>query len=121
MDIRPIRTEQDYEQALARIANLMDAKPGTAGGDELDVLATLIEAFEDKHFPIEPADPVAAIQFRMEQLGLNRKDLEVFLGSRHRVSEILNRKRGLSIDMIRNLHVGLNIPLENLIGRSSPK
>ncbi len=119
MEIRPIKTEQDYEQALARIVSLMNATPGTAEGDELDVLATLVEAFEDRHFPIEPADPVAAIQFRMEQLGLNRKDLEVFLGSRHRVSEILNRKRGLSIDMIRNLHVGLNIPLENLIGENA--
>ena len=116
MDIRPIKTEQDYEQALERIAELMDARPNTKAGDELDVLTTLVEAYETQHFPIEPADPVDAILFRMEQQGLERKDLEPFLGSRHRVSEVLNRRRGLSIDMIRRLHKGLKIPLENLIG-----
>lgn len=116
MDIRPIKTEQDYERALDRIAALMDARPNTAAGDELDVLTTLVESYETLHFPIEPADPVDAILFRMEQQGLQRKDLEAFLGSRHRVSEVLNRRRGLSIEMIRRLHRGLKIPLENLIG-----
>lgn len=96
----------------------MSAEPGTPEGDELDVLATLIDAYEREHFPIDPADPVEAILFRMEQLGLERKDLEPFLGSRHRVSEVLNRRRGLSIEMIRRLHDGLQIPLHVLVGRS---
>ena len=117
MNIKPIRTEADHEAALARIAELMSAKADTPEGDELDILTTLVEAFERKHFPIEPADPIEAINFRVEQLGLTRKDLEPFLGSRHRVSEILNRRRGLSLSMIRRLHEGLQIPLEVLIGR----
>jgi HTH-type transcriptional regulator / antitoxin HigA len=116
MDIRPIKTRRDYQRALARVAELMDAKPGTPEGDELDVLATLVEAYEDKHFPIDTPDPVEAILFRMEQMGLTRKDLEPYLGSRHRVSEVLNRKRDLSLGMIRRLHKGLKIPLDNLIG-----
>lgn len=119
MDIRAIKTEQDYERALARIEGLMDAEPNTPEGDELDVLTTLIEAYEDRHFPIDTPDPVEAILFRVEQMGLTRKDLEPFIGSRHRVSEVLNRKRELSISMIRRLHEGLNIPLENLIGKAA--
>jgi HTH-type transcriptional regulator/antitoxin HigA len=119
MEIRPIKTKRDYEKALRRVEKLMDAKAGTDGGDELDVLATLVEAYEARNFPIEPADPVDAILFRMEQQGLTRKDLEPFLGSRHRVSEILNRRRGLSLEMIRRLHEGLNIPLEILVGRAA--
>lgn len=119
MHIRPIRTEQDYERGLARVEQLMDAEPDTPEGDELDVLATLIEAFEDKHFPVDTPDPVEAILFRMEQMGLTRKDLEPYIGSRYRVSEVLNRKRDLSISMIRRLHEGLNIPLENLIGKAA--
>ena len=115
MDIRPIRTKQDHERALRRIETLMDAKLGTEEGDELEVIATLVEAYEEKHFPVDTADPVDAILFRMEQQGLDRKDLEAFIGSRHRVSEILNRKRGLSIEMIRRLHTGLGIPLEVLV------
>lgn len=115
MDIRPIRTKQDHERALRRIETLMDAEVGTEEGDELEVLATLVEAYEEKHFPVDTADPVDAILFRMEQQGLDRKDLEAFIGSRHRVSEILNRKRGLSIEMIRRLHMGLGIPLEVLV------
>lgn len=94
----------------------MSAKQGTAEGDELDVLATLVEAYENKHFSISAPDPVEAIKFRMEQLGLDRKDLEPFIGSRARVSEILNRRRGLSLAMIRSLHENLDIPLEALIG-----
>jgi HTH-type transcriptional regulator/antitoxin HigA len=119
VDIRPIKTEQDYERALARTDDLMDAEPNTPEGDELDVLTTLIEAYEDRHFPIDTPDPVEAILFRVEQMGLTRKDLEPFIGSRHRVSEVLNRKRELSISMIHRLHEGLKIPLENLIGKAA--
>ena len=118
MDIQPIRTTADHDVALERISELMSAEVGTPEGDELDVLATLVDAYERAHFPIESADPIEAIQFRVEQLGLVRKDLEPFLGSRHRVSEILNRRRGLSLEMIRRLHARLNIPLEVLVGRS---
>ena len=116
MDIRPIRTKRDYERALRRIETLMDAGPGTDEGDELEVLATLVDVYEEKHFPVGAADPVEAILFRMDQQGLERKDLEPFIGSRHRVSEVLNRKRGLSLDMIRRLHGGLGIPLQVLVG-----
>ena len=119
MDIRPVRTKRDYEKALRRIEALMDAKTGTDEGDELEVLATLVDVYEEKHFPIGAADPVEAILFRMEQQALQRKDLEAFIGSRHRVSEILNRKRGLSLDMIRRLHAGLGIPLEVLVGQAA--
>jgi len=119
MNIQPIRTEADHEAALTRIAELMSAGPGTPEGDELDILATLVEAYEQKNFPIEAADPIEAINFRIEQLGLARKDLEAYLGSRHRVSEVLNRQRGLSIEMIRRLHDGLKIPLEVLVGRAA--
>lgn len=115
MEIRPIRNEQDYEAALARIDELMDARAGTPEGDELDVLATLVEAYEARQFPIEAPDPVAAIVFRMEQQGLTRRDLEPYIGHSGRVAEVLNRKRGLSLTMIRRLHEGLDIPLESLI------
>ena len=119
MDIRPIKTESDYQKALSRISELMDAKLNSSEGDELEVLSTLVDAYESRHFPIKPADPVDAILFRMEQEGLERKDLEPYLGGRQRVSEILNRRRGLSLEMIRRLHEGLKIPLENLIGRAA--
>jgi len=119
MDIKPIKSDSDYERALSRIDELMDAERDSPEGDELDVLTTLVEAYESRHFPIEPADPVDAILFRMEQHGLDRKDLEPYIGSRQRVSEVLNRKRGLSLEMIRRLHEGLQIPLENLIGRAA--
>ena len=119
MDIRPIRTKRDYNQALRRIEVLLDAQAGTDAGDELDILATLVDVYEEKNFPIGVADPVEAILFRMEQLDLERKDLEAFIGSRHRVSEILNRKRSLSLDMIRRLHAGLGIPLEILVGEAA--
>lgn len=119
MDIKPIKSNADYETALARLDALMDAEFGSERGDELDVLATLIEAYERKTFPIEPADPVEAIVFRMEQSGLERKDLEPLIGSRARVSEILNRKRDLSLAMIRRLHDKLNIPYECLIKKSA--
>jgi len=116
MNIQPVKTEKDYNKALHRIDELMDAMPGTKAGDELDVLATLVEAYEREHFTISSPDPVEAILFRMEQMGLDRKSLEPFLGGRSRVSEVLNRKRSLSMSQIRKLHDGLNIPLENLIG-----
>jgi len=119
MEIRPIKNDQDHEQALARITELMDARPNTPEGDELDVLATLVEAYEASHHPMVPPDPVEAILFRMEQGGLSRKDLEPFLGNRARVSEVLNRRRGLSLEMIRKLHDGLGIPLESLVGRAA--
>lgn len=95
----------------------MSAQSGTAEGDELDVLATLADAYEKEHFSIDAPDPVDAITFRMEQMGLSRKDLEPFLGSRARVSEIMNKRRGLSLAMIRSLHKNLEIPLDALIGR----
>jgi len=116
MVIHPIKTEKDYNNAMLRIDALMDAEPGTEEGDELDVLATLVEAYERVNFPIEPPDPVEAILFRMEQMGIDRKALEPFLGGRNRVSEVLNRKRNLSMSQVRKLHDGLNIPLENLVG-----
>lgn len=115
MNIKPVRTKKDYEAALKRIEKLMDAKAGSAAGDELDVLVTLVEAYEEKHFPIDDPDPVEAIKHRMEALSMGRKDLEPILGSRSRVSEILNRKRKLSIDMIRNLHEQMGIPASALI------
>ena len=116
MTIHPVKTEQNYRKALLRIDGLMDAIPNTEAGDELDVLATLVEVYERDHFTIGLPDPVEAILFRMEQMGLDRKALEPFLGGRSRVSEVLNRKRNLSMNQIRKLHDGLDIPLENLIG-----
>lgn len=115
MNIKPIKTQKDHAAALQRIEKLMTAKAGTPAGDELDILVTLVEAYEVKHYPISAPDPIAAIQHRMEALGMGRKDLEPILGSRSRVSEILNRKRKLSIDMIRNLHDKMGIPASALI------
>jgi HTH-type transcriptional regulator/antitoxin HigA len=117
MEIRPIRTDADHKSALRRIEQLMDSEPGTPEGDELDVLVTLVEAYEDRRFPIADPDPLEAIRFRMEQSGLTRKDLEPLLGSRGRVSEVLNGRRALSIQMIRRLHRELGIPLESLVGK----
>ena len=113
--VRPIKTEADYDAALARAAGLMDAEEGTAEADELDVLATLIEAYEDKHYPMGLSDPIEAIKYRMEQQGLTRKDLEPIIGTRTRVAEVLNGKRNLSIGMIRRLHAKLGIAAEVLI------
>lgn len=122
MKIQPIKTKTDYEKALVRIDALMDAKPGSPKGDELDVLVTLVEAYENKHYPFPPPKPISAIKFRMEQADLTRKDMEPYLGGRGRVSEVLNGKRPLTLDMIRKLHEGLGIPLESLIGGTkSPK
>lgn len=114
-DVRPIRTEADHEAALAEVEKLWGAPNGTAAGDRLDVLATLIDAYEAKHHPMDPPDPVEAIKFRMEQQGLTRKDLEGIIGTRTRIAEVLNRRRGLSIQMIRRLHARLGIPAEVLI------
>lgn len=116
MDIFPIRTEEDYDAALARIDMLMNAEAGTPEGDELDIMVTLVEAYEAKHYPIPACDPVEAIKFRMEQMGLEPKDLTPIIGSRSKVSEVLNHKRQLSITMIRNLHARLHVPYESLIG-----
>ena len=114
MNIQPIKNEESYELALARVGELMNAEPDTLKGDELDVLVTLIEAYEEKNHPIEAPDPIEAIRFRMEQYGMSNKDLVQYIGSTGRVSEILNYKRGLSITMIRSLNTGLKIPLESL-------
>ena len=116
MNIFPIRTENDYDVVLTRIDQLMNAELGTPEGDELDILVTLIEAYEAKHFPMPICDPVEAIKFRMEQMGLEPKDLTSIIGSRSKVSEVLNHKRQLSIAMIRNLHAQLHVPYESLIG-----
>lgn len=117
MEIRPIRTEADYHAALKTISGLMESDPeiGTPDGDRLDVLATLVQAYEAQHFPIDLPDPIEAIKFRMEQAGLTAKDLEPMIGRRNRVYEVLNRKRSLTLPMIWKLHKGLGIPAENLI------
>ncbi len=114
-ELKPIRTKADHKAALAEIEALWGARAGTPRGDRLDVLATLIDAYEAERFPIDPPDPVEAIKFRMEQQGLTRRDLEAIIGSRTRIAEILNRKRPLSIGMIRRLHEHLGIPAEVLI------
>ena len=121
MDIRPIKTKKDHAQALKRIEALMTAKANTPQGDELDILVTLVEAYEAKHYTIEAPDPIVAIQHRMEALGMERKDLEPMLGSKSRVSEVLNRKRKLTMEMVRNLHKGLQLPAEALIQDYSAK
>lgn len=114
-EVKPIRTKKDYEAALKEIERLWGAKLGTREGDRLDVLATLIDAYEAVQFPIDPPDPIEAIKFRMEQQGLTRKDLEPLIGTRTRVAEVLNRRRNLSITMIRRLHEQLGISAEVLI------
>ena len=113
--LKPLRTEADYETALEEFEQLWGAPAGTPKGDRLDILATLIDAYEAEHYPMDPPDPIEAIKFRMEQQGLTRKDLEGILGSRTRVAEVLNRRRGLSINMIRRLHDQLGISAEVLI------
>jgi len=114
-EVRPIRTKRDYEAALKEVERLWGAKSGTRDGDRLDVLATLIDAYEAEHYPMEPPDPIEAIKFRMEQQGLTRRDLEEIIGTRTRIAEVLNRKRGLSVGMIRRLHERLGISAEVLI------
>lgn len=118
MDFKPIRTEAEHEAALAEIEKLWHAPPGSPECDRLEVLATLVEAYEDKHHAIEPPDPIEAILFRMDQLGLSRRDLEPYIGTRARVAEILNHTRSLTLPMIRRLHEELGIPAHVLIRKS---
>ena len=115
MNIQAIKTEQDYENALEDIAKLMDAEPDTPKGDKLDVLTTLVEAYERKHFAIDLPDPVEAIKFRMEQMGLRNVDVAPFVGGANRVSEILHHKRKLTVDMMKSLKKNLGIPAESLL------
>ena len=115
MEIQPIKTEEDYNQALTEIEQCWGANEGTEAGDKLDILLVLVDDYESIHYPIYPPDPIEAIKFRMEQMNLSRKDLEPYIGGRGRVSEVLNYQRGLSLNMIRKLHSKLSIPLENLI------
>ena len=114
-EVRPIRTKRDYEAVLKEVERLWGAKLGTRDGDRLDVLATLLDAYEAEHYPMDPPDPIEAIKFRMEQQGLTRRDLEAIIGTRTRIAEVLNRRRGLSIAMIRRLHERLGISAEVLI------
>ena len=118
-NVKPIRTKKDYEAALKELEMLWGSKSETPQGDRLDVIATLIDAYEAAHYPMDLPDPIEAIKFRMEQLGLTRKDLEPLIGTRTRVAEVLNRKRSLSIKMIRRLHNTLGISADVLIRASS--
>lgn len=115
MEIKPIKTEQDYKQALERLEMIFDAKKDSSEGDELEVLGILIDQYENEQFPISLPDPVEAIKFRMEQLGYTQNDLANIVGLKSRASEILNRKRKLSLEMIRKIHEVLNIPTDVLI------
>jgi HTH-type transcriptional regulator/antitoxin HigA len=115
MNVKPVRNEKDLQKALLRIDSIIDARKGSAEYDELEVLTTLVEAYETKHHPIDPPDPVAAIKFRMEQQGLVQGDLAPLMGGKNRVSEVLARKRPLSLRMIRSLHKSLHIPYESLL------
>jgi len=119
MDIKPIKTDADYRSTLKEIESLMTSEPDTPEGEKLDVLATLVEAYESKRYPLDLPDPVAAIKFEMEQKGLTVKDLEPMIGKSNRVYEILNHKRSLTLKMIWRLHRGLGIPAESLIKPSS--
>ena len=118
MNIHPIRTKADYKRALRDVSAYFDnePEPGSAEGDRFEILTTLVEAYEARQFPIEAPDPIEAIRFRMEQGGLSVKDLVPSIGRPNRVYEVLNRKRGLTLEMIRNLHRNLGIPAESLIG-----
>ncbi len=115
MNITPIRSEKDYQKALERLEEIFDAKKGTEQGDELEILTILIDRFENENFPIGMPDPIEAIKFRMEQMGMKQKDLAELVGFKSRVSEILNKKRKLTLNMIRKLNTTLNIPTEVLI------
>jgi HTH-type transcriptional regulator/antitoxin HigA len=120
MEIKPIRTEQDYETALAAVSPFFDAEPepGSIEADRFEIMVMLIEAYEAKHYRIDPPDPIEAIKFRMEQAGLGVKDLEPMIGRSNRVYEVLSKRRQLTLPMIRRLHRGLGIPAESLIGDS---
>ncbi len=112
---KPIKTDADYRDALTKVERLYDAAPDTPAGDRLEVLVTLIQAYETKHYQIPLPDPIAAIEYHLESRGLTRRDLEPYIGSRGRVSEVLRRRRPLTVEMIRRLHTGLGIPAEVLI------
>ena len=120
MDIKPIRTKADYTTALKAVESLMGAKARTPQGDKLDVLVTLVEGYERRHFPMDLPDAVEAIKFRMEQQGLTPKDLEPLIGRSNRVYEVLNRRRSLTLAMIQKLHLGLGIPAESLLRQTAP-
>ena len=115
MNIKPIKTEEDYKKALQKLESIFDSKPKTKKGDEIQLLGLLIEQFENEHFPIDLPDPIEAIKFRMEQMGYNQTDLGNLINSKSRASEILNKKRKLSLEMIRQIHDILNIPTDVLI------
>ena len=115
MNIKPIRNDEDLTQAFERLEAIFQAEPGTPEADEMEILVTLIEVYENKHYPIEASTPIEAIKFQMDQRGLKLKDLQAFLGSPSKVSEVMNGKRPLSLNMIKKLHSGLNIPYENLL------
>lgn len=115
MNIAPIRTEVDYEKAIKRLELIFDAKPDTPEGDEAEVISILIDKYEEQHYPIDMPDPIEAIKFRMEQMGMKQKDLAEVVGLKSRVSEVLNRKRKLTLDMIRKLSSALHIPTEVLV------
>lgn len=115
MTVKPIKTRKDYQQALLRLEQIFDAKRGSAEGDELELLGILIDTYEKNQYPIELPDPIEAIKFRMEQLGYNQSDLAAVVGLKSRASEILNKKRKLTLEMIRNLHETMNIPTDVLI------
>jgi HTH-type transcriptional regulator/antitoxin HigA len=118
MNIKPIRNDDDLRAAFARLELVFQAPEGSPAADEMEVLVALVESYENKHYPIGPADPIEAIKFRMEQQGLMAKDLEPYIGSSGRVSEVLNRKRALSLRMVKRLHDGLKIPYESLLSRA---
>ncbi len=115
MEIKPIKTEQDYNMSIKRIEELWGAKRDTPEGDELDLLCTIVESYEMKYYPIAPPDPIDAIKFRMEQMGMTNADMVKYLGSQSRVSEILNGKRRLTLKMVKSLYKGLKIPAEILL------
>lgn len=119
MDIRLIHTEADYQTALRRIRKLWEAEPGTPEADELEILAMIVNKYEEEHYSIEEPDPIEYIKIRMEELGLKQEDLVPYMGNKGNVSKVLSRKRSLSLEMIRNLHRGLHFPLDVLIAESN--
>ena len=121
MDIAPIKSHRDYRRVLREIEGLMSARRNTPEGDRLDVLVTLVDAWDRQHYRLDLPDPVEAIRYHMEQNGLEPRDLIPFIGSRNRVHEVLNRRRELTLNMIRRLHEGLGIPAESLIKLGQPK
>lgn len=121
MNIKPIKSQQDYQNALSEIERLFDTKPNTPDGDRLEILTTLVEKYEEDHYPIEAPNPVEALKYFMESRGMERKDLEKYIGKPNRISEILNYRRSLSLTMIRRLHFELGMPAEALLKEIDPK